>query len=312
MHNMLALDPQFKTTRTCHIINPSGFLSFGWLTTPLLGPFMTWTRPMDRVRIHIFAPQEEEFAIAGMSRLSPYWSMTFPRRVGKHDRYIFPDRLPEKQYAAWRRVYSLFVRKLTFASRKEPLLKSPYNTGRVAVLRKLFPEAKFIHICRHPYAVYKSNRHMARNGFVVFQLHDPDADDCFETRFLDNYRELEEAFERDAASLPSGDVSRVRFEDMESDPIAQIQRLYAELGLEYSPHFHRRLVRYLESVSDYKKNSLAELPESTRREIDAAMGEFMDRWGYERPDATPDERPVIRLARDIGVDVDNLPWKKAG
>lgn len=306
LHNLLSLDRQFRAPQNRHVINPLGMLSFGWLTTPLLGPFMTWARPMDAVRLSALTPQEEEFAIAGMCRVSPYWGLAFPRRVAKHDRCIFTGRLSPREQKVWRRTYLLFLRKLMLFSRKRPLLKSPYNTGRVAVLREMFPRAKFVHLCRHPYSVFSSNRHTARNGFVVFQLQDPDRHDCYESRFLDNYRALEESFTGDAARLPPEDVCRVRFEDLERDPIAVIRRIYASLDLDYDASFHRRLVRYIEAISDYKKNRFGELPQQDRRRIDAQMGPFMEQWGYRPSESSPTDRPAIPISDE------EQPLKKAG
>ncbi|HUT13867.1 MAG TPA: sulfotransferase [Thermoguttaceae bacterium] len=290
LQNLLSLDKTFCSPRMHQIINPVGFLSFGWLTTPLFGPFLTWKRPMDAVRMSIFTPQEEEFALAGMSRLSPYWELTFPRRAAKYDRYIFPERFSRRERKAWKRTYLHFLRKLTFWSGKRPLLKNPYNTARVLALREMFPRAKFIHICRHPHAVYSSNMHLAREGFVVFQVQDPDERDSYSTRFLDNYRATEEAFDRDAAGLPDGDVSRVRFEDLERDPIAEIRRIYGELGLEFHADVQQRLQRYLDRIAGYQKNRFKELPEEKRAEIDRKMGPFLRKWGYVADDAAPDVR----------------------
>ena len=165
------------------------------------------------------------------------------------------------------------------------MLKSPYHTGRVAALRAIFPRAKFIHICRHPYAVYRSNMHMVREGWVVFQLQDPDERDSYQTRFLDNYRALEETFYRDTAELPSQDVVEVRLEDLEQDAIGEIRRAYSELGLEYNMRFHQRLKRYLKSVAGYRKNRLPELSEDERRQVQMKMGSFLRQWGYERDDS---------------------------
>jgi hypothetical protein len=282
LHNLLACDKQFCAPRNYQALNPIGVLFSGWFIAPVLGAFMTMKRPMDAVRFSILAPQEDEFAIAAMCRMSPYWGATFPRRIAKYDRYIFGDQFSARERRAWERHWMLFLRKLTFWSNKRPLLKSPYHTGRVALLREIFPEAKFIHIARHPYAVYRSNQHMAREGWVVFQLQDPDQQDCYQSRFLDNYRALEEAFSRDASQLPRSDVAEVRLEDLECNPISEIRRIYAELGLEYGARFHARLTRYLQSVEDFQKNRLPELSAEDRRQVDERMGPFFERWGYDR------------------------------
>ena len=295
LHNLLALDPQFCTPRTYQILNPAGFFFFSWLITPLLGAFLPWKRPMDSVRFNIFSPQEDEFAIAGVSRLSPHWAMTFPRRGAAYDRYIFPDRLGARELSAWKGHLLIFLRKLTFWSRKRPLLKNPYNTGRVAVLDEMFPRARFIHICRHPFDVYRSNVHLAREGHIVNQLQDPDEDDSYQTRFLDNYREMEEAFNRQAARLPSDRVADMRFEDLERDPMGQIRKIYALLKLDFSDQFQERIERYLEGIANYQKNRFKVVPQQQRREIEAKMGPLMERWGYSG-DVTPQPIPARKAA----------------
>ena len=280
LHNLLALDPQFCTPRNYHTMNPFGALVTGWLITPILGMFMTMKRPMDAMRISMLTPQEDEFAIAGMGRLSPYWAFTFPRRMASYDRYIASSEWSDTEQTQWKRQLLLFLRKVTFWSRKCPLLKSPYHTGRVKLVRSLFGGAKFVHIYRHPYDVYRSNQHLAREGLITFQLQDPDPADCFQTRFVSTYRMLVEQFYQDARELPWGDVVEVRFEDLERDPLFEVRRIYRELGLEFSEQFEERLIRYLDSVVGHQKNRFAELPAGERQHIDAQLGHFMRRWSY--------------------------------
>lgn len=280
LHNLLALDDQFATPRAYQILNPAGFFLFSWLVAPLMAAFLPWRRPMDGVRFHIFAPQEEEFALAGMCRQSPYWGLTFPRLWAVYDRFVFPAGFSAKELDGWKRQLLLFLQKLTFWSRKRPLLKNPYHTARVALLQEMFPQARFIHVYRHPYDVYRSNQHMAREGHVVYQLQDPDEVDNYQTRFLDNYRAMEEAFYRDAERLAADQVAEVAFEDVERDPLMEIRRLYAQLGLEFTPRFQQRLEDYLEGVAGYQKNRFKTLPDEVRQHVDRQMGPFMARWGY--------------------------------
>lgn len=281
LHNLLSLDRQFTSPRAYHIMNPAGCVATGWLVTPLLGLFLPYKRPMDGVRFHLFAPQEEEFALAGLSGRSPYWGPTFPRRWPHYDRYMFPDRLPPAERAAWRRDYVSLLRRLVLWSRRRPLLKNPYNTGRLAELHDLFPQAQFIHICRHPAVVYQSNLHMCREAHVMNQLQDPDPECSYPTRFLDNYRELEDAYYVAADGLPPETVVELRFEDLERDPLGVVRRLYARLGLEYTDDFDRRLRTYLDGLSDYQKNRHRPIPEDDLRQVREKLGPLLDRWQYD-------------------------------
>ena len=292
LHNLLSWDRRFVVPRSYHIVNPFGILSTAWIMAPLAAPFLSLRRPMDNMKMSVLSPQEEEFAIAGMCRQSPYWALSFPRRVAKYVQYIFVDRLPSKQFETWRRNYCLLLRKLTVTTRKSPLLKSPYNTGRVGVLRQMFPGAKFIHITRHPYAVYRSNMHFAIEGFAVHQLQDASETDSYRTRFLDIYHSLEEAFYQDSAGLPTDDVVHVRLEDLESDPVGSVERIYQQLGLEFTAEFDERLRRYLDTIADYQKNHFTGLSDDVCQQIDAKMGTFMDRWEYNRMTGATDRAKV--------------------
>jgi len=281
LHNLLSLDPQFTSPRAFHIMNPAGFAISGWPLLPCIAAFLPWKRPMDSVRFHILAPQEEEFALAGMCHVSPYWGLTFPLDGADYDRFIFPGRFTERELHTWRREYVSLLRRMSLFSRKRPLLKNPYNTARVAALADLFPKARFVHIHRHPHSVYRSNMHTAREGHVVNQLQDPDPADNYQTRFLDNYRDMEEAFYRESAELPADQVAEVRFEQLERDPIGEVRRLYGELGLEFTEAYQTRLERYLAGIAGYKKNRFKPLSDEEQQAIAETMGPFIEQWGYD-------------------------------
>ncbi|MEM6330867.1 MAG: sulfotransferase, partial [Planctomycetota bacterium] len=289
LHNLLALDPQFRSPRNYEVFNPHGFLT-GWLTTALLTPFLSWRRPMDAVQMTVCSAQEEEFALAMMGSPSPYWAFCLPREISRHDRYWRPDGFSAADFRTWRRHYRLLLRKLCVFGRRTPLLKNPANTGRVALLRQVFPGAKFIHIVRNPQAVWQSNMRLAEHGFAVFQLQDPVEGDNYASRLLANYRAMTDAFYADTADLPACDVAEVRFEDLEADASAAVAGIYDQLGLSRSERFDQRLRAYLERVSSYKKNTFAQISEADAQAIDAAMGDHAGAWGFGRPASTAEKR----------------------
>jgi len=283
LQNLLALDPQFACARTFQVINPFGFLVSGWLVVPFLKAFSPWKRPMDSVAFGVFSPNEEEYAIANASGLSPDWAVRLPREIGRYERFTYPEKMTDRERARWKRIMGRFVRKLVaFRRRRRPLLKNPYNTARVAILRELYPNARFVHIHRDPYRVYRSNMHMARAGHTLFQLQDPLDNANYATRFLENYAQMERAYYRDAADCPEGSTVEVRFEDLERDAIGEVRRIYDALGLEYTDAFDARLRAYLESIAGYRKNTFRPVDEGVRVEVNERLGELFDKWGRER------------------------------
>ncbi|QDU91163.1 Sulfotransferase domain protein [Pirellulimonas nuda] len=278
LHNLLALDPQFRSPRNYEVFNPHGFLT-GWLTTLLMIPFLMWRRPMDSVQMTPFSSQEDEFALAAMGSPSPYWSFNFPR-VGAHNRYWRSAGFDGAERVRWRRHYRLFLRKLTALNGRRPLLKNPANTGRIDMLHDLFPGARYIHIVRNPHDVLRSNRRFAEQGLVVFQLQDPAPEDNYATRFVDHYAQMMDDHYAGAASLASDQHATVRFEDLESDPVGEIERLYRQLGLEMTDAYRARLDSYLQSIAGYQKNKPSKLNEADRQAVEVALGSYMQMWGY--------------------------------
>ena len=103
---------------------------------------------------------------------------------------------------------------------------------------------------------------------------------------------LEEAFYQDSAGLPTDDVVHVRLEDLESDPVGSVERIYQQLGLEFTTEFDERLRRYLDTIADYQKNRFTGLSDDVCQQIDAKMGTFMDHWGYNRMTGATDKAKV--------------------
>jgi hypothetical protein len=284
LHNLLALDPGLVPARMYQVLNPAGFRVCGWLLVPLMAVFMPWRRPMDGMRYNLFGPHEEEFAVANSCGCSPQWGMVFPRRWPAYDRFIHVDRLPDAEQRRWARAYTRFVTKLTLLTRRRPVLKNPYNTARVQVLRELYPDAKFIHLHRHPAAVYRSNRHLARAGHCLQQLQDPVPGRGYEDRFLENYRAMEDSFKRDVAACDPGQVATIRYDDLVTDAVGEIRRVYQALDLPFAPRFERRLRRYLARQASYRRTSHDPLPDAEARRLETVMGPYLAGWGYEAPE----------------------------
>ena len=53
------------------------------------------------------------------------------------------------------------------------MLKSPVHTARVELLLRLFPDAQFVYIHRHPETIYRSACHMADTTYGHMYLATP-------------------------------------------------------------------------------------------------------------------------------------------
>ena len=134
-------------------------------------------RRQDNFILDVDGPGEEEFGIANMIPYSFYHGLSFPNKRKFYTRYIALDDVPPNVVRKWKRTYLYYLRKLTLDSGgKQLVLKNPPNTARVKLLLELFPNAKFINICRNPYNVFPSTVKMYNNLIPPFFLQKPDTE----------------------------------------------------------------------------------------------------------------------------------------
>jgi hypothetical protein len=281
LHNLLSLDPQFAFPTLYQTLYPRTFLTTEALIPRLGSPLLLRKRPHDNVAIDFGVPNEDELALLNDSGLSPYLSWVFPRRVDHYDRFLTFKDASEVELARWRTSLLLFLKKLTFKYGRPLVLKSPPHTARIRLLLDLFPAARFVHIRRDPFTVFRSTKHMYAATMRYWRLQSPpDGDE--DNRILRVYREMYDAFFDQQDMIPAGQFVEISYEDLERDPISQVETIYEALGLTGFDALRPRLEGYLGSIAGYRKNTHAELPESIRQRISQEWGRSFEEWEYVR------------------------------
>ena len=245
---------------------------------------MPATRPMDNMHVSLDLPQEEEIALANTSHLSFVHSLSFPTQIRRYfDRYVMMRGLTATELKHWEQTYLDVVRKATFAAGgKRIVQKSPPNLARVRHLLKLFPDARFIHIMHNPYVVYQSVVHLYRSVLPVYQLEDWEWEDV-EAAIVDMYAAMMRQYMQDRAAIPAGQLVDVRFEDLEADPMAQLERIYTALSLPGWADAKGPMGAYLQTLSSYRKNRYALKPAVIDR-VNEHWRFAVDAWNYQPPD----------------------------
>ena len=281
LHNLLALDPQFAAPTFFQVLNPHTFLTTERLAAPLADRLVVRRRFQDEVALGAGVPSEDEVALCTMTGLSPYMAWYFPRDGSGYGRYLTFGGVPDGEIARWKHALTTFLKKLTLKHGRPLVLKSPPHTARIRLLLDLFPDARFVHIHRDPYDVFRSTRHMIRTVQPVFQLQASpplDGDDTI----LGVYAEMYDAYFEQRGLIPEGRLCDVGYEDLVREPLAVVGSIYRTLGLAGFEGVQARLETYLGSISDYRKNRLDDLPEPLRRRIAHEWGRSFDEWGYRR------------------------------
>ncbi len=150
LHELLTACGRWATPRTWQCFNPSTC----FLTSPPAEDAVV-DRPMDEGRIATRGPQEDEFARLLLGEPSAYRGFIDPRRLGECGRLLWTA--SEGPLERWQ----AFVRGIAASSPGTPLLiKSPNHSFRLPLLRRVFPQARFVWIGRDTGEVLASNRRM--------------------------------------------------------------------------------------------------------------------------------------------------------
>ncbi|MEX2389179.1 MAG: sulfotransferase [Phycisphaeraceae bacterium] len=279
LHNLLGLDSRLTYPTTYQVVNPMSFLSTQRILPRLFAPLLPKRRPMDDMKMSFDAPQEDELALSLLSGMSLYLSLSFPRRASHYDRYLTFADASVDETARWKDAFRYFVRKLSLCDSRRFVFKSPGHTARIGLLLELFPEARFIHIHRDPYAVFQSSRHYFNTAawHANLQAHDPTT---FDDAILRRYDVLYDAYLAERELIPQGRLYELGYDALTANPLDELERAYSALDLGSFAPVAPRLRTYLASHADYRPNAHRPLDEPTRRRVARAWQRYFDEFGY--------------------------------
>jgi hypothetical protein len=279
LHNLLAVDRRFAFPNLYQVLFPHTFLASEGSLKGIFGALLPETRMFDNVKFAIDVPTEEEFALCNSTFLSSYMSTVFPRREEFYDRYLTMRDVPERELQRWRDAFVLFLQKLTWKYRRPIILKSPPHTCRIRLLLEMFPDARFVHIHRDPYTVFQSTKHMVIGWDKTEHLQRRNFA-ALDARILRQYREMYDLFFAEQPLIPAGQFHEVGYEDLERDPLGELRKLYASVGLPDFTEVEPALIEYQKSLSGYQKNKHRELDPSLKSRIAGEWRRCFDAWGY--------------------------------
>jgi hypothetical protein len=280
LHNLLAFDSdQFAYANTYQVVNPHTFLSTEASNTRRFAFLIPDQRPMDNMALSFQSPQEDEFAMLLTCFHSLYLGISFPHHESRYSRFLTFRGASPQEIADWEGALLAFMKKLTYKYNRSLVLKSPPHTARVRLLLEMFPEARFVHIHRDPYRVFRSTQHYFDTAVWYTYLQRPNRD-LVDRGILERYTALYDSFFESRGGIPAGHYHEMSFEELERDPLGEMRRLYEALALPGFDAVAPRLQDYLATLNSYKKNDYEELPRAEKDTIAAAWRRSFDEWGY--------------------------------
>ncbi|MBS0448810.1 MAG: sulfotransferase [Proteobacteria bacterium] len=279
LHRLLAADPSFAAPTQFEATLPQCFrITESWLK-PAVQRALPKTRGYDEVALDLDAAWEDETALFSMTLQSPMLASLFPRDGERHAALLALQNLSERERLAWARALRGFLARIAAGSGNRPLLKSPPHTARVKMLAELYPSARFIHIHRHPYAVYASTLRMMEVFGDQVQLQRP-RDGDIDAIVVSHYKAMHLAYFEQRDVLAPDRLFEVGYDEFVADPLGQLERAYRRLALGDFERVRPEVQRHLASVAGHRASGTPALAPALQQRLRREWHLSFDRWGY--------------------------------
>ena len=278
--NLLSQDDQFAFISFSRSIMPLDCLGKLRPARALMKIMMPKDRGMDKVAIGPDMPQEEEFALAALGSVSFLKCLYFPRNIEEHfNSSVLYKCMSDQERKLLKSAYLYLTKKMTYAhGGKTMLYKNPACMGRMSLLKEIFPDAKFVHIIRNPFEVFPSMMKLWGRMTPSFSWH-RSASINYEEITFSFYERVMKAHIKDRQNIPDQDYHEVRFEDLDSNPMAVINDIYRGLGIEANEESMVNIARYIEEQKKYQKTT-HRLTDSIKRKLMKRWSFALDHWNY--------------------------------
>jgi hypothetical protein len=197
----------------------------------------------------------------------------------------FADRLPAPARRRLMRYYRSCLQRHLYATgpQKTLLSKSTSFSGRVESMLETFPDARVIHLVRHPDACIPSHVSVF---FPAWRAHSPEiAEDSPESRAyaqlaVDWYRSMYEKRHK----FGEDRYICINYDELVGNPQATIARIYAHFGLQMSDAMRGRLEGVSRASKDYESRHTYSLEQYGLSEqwIREQLGDVLEAYGLDR------------------------------
>jgi omega-hydroxy-beta-dihydromenaquinone-9 sulfotransferase len=280
LHELLCKDDRFGFPSTYACLNPHHFLLTQ--SVMLARPRPEVRRPQDKMMVGLAAPQEDEFALLCLGARSPYEGLLVPSKFAKALALADPKDLTPADARRWCAIFNAFFNGVSIMSGGKPLiLKSPAHSYRVATLRELLPDPRFVLIVRNPGEVLESMVRTYKALSAKYGLGPMLSDDDLREIIVRERIRFEAKLQAGVAGLPARRLSIVTFEQLIRNPIAVIQSLYRELELPPFEETRAKLETEVARRRSYVQESVRPNGSWSER-IDHDWQSIFERYGYER------------------------------
>jgi omega-hydroxy-beta-dihydromenaquinone-9 sulfotransferase len=229
---------------------------------------------------------EEDEALWALAFATPaiWLVLPFPERFA-HLRFV--DKLPRDKREKLVAHYRGCVQRHLYASAGKTLLgKNVLLPGRFEIVTQALPEARFVHILRHPYEAVPSTLSLFT---VPWKWHSPKLSlrgseaHALAQLIIDYYKFLHQ---KQLESDRAGDhrFFSMTYRALVQDPVARIEEIYERFSLDMTPELRARLVAEAAQRGKFKSEHSYSLEQFglSKDYIYGELAELFDYYGFER------------------------------
>jgi omega-hydroxy-beta-dihydromenaquinone-9 sulfotransferase len=256
LHYLLGQDPNLGYVSTFETMTPGMIIANEEMFKNLVKNHLPAKRPMDDLEMHANLPYEEEYAIANMSPFSFYHGWYFPKRWNHYfDKYVLFKNSSQQEIDTWKQTYDYFLKKITYKNNgNHIILKNLVNTARIKHLLDLYPNARFIHIHRNPYHVYRSTWKLYQKILPIFSFQHIDSE-TLDTYILESYKKLFTAYLKEKHLIPKENLIEYSYNTFIKHPIDTIKKTYDSLRLSGFDNARPLFQDYADKHRNYKAST---------------------------------------------------------
>ncbi|MEM6365259.1 MAG: sulfotransferase, partial [Planctomycetota bacterium] len=184
----------------------------------------------------------------------------------------------------WLRLLRAFLLRVSIATARPLVIKSPTHTGRIGELVKQFPQAKFIHLTRDPRALFPSTCRLWQSldrvqGFQVASAAAQNSNRV-EEYVIECLRRMYDSFHAERDAIDDHHLIDVRYEDLVSDPVRVLEMIYESLRLADFDTVRESLQHWVDSEHQSYQANQHELDPVVEERLRAAWSTYFERYGY--------------------------------
>jgi hypothetical protein len=257
LQQLFMQDNRLGYTSLYQTIFPELMLTFEKSMTPVLEKFAKIFKSQNhfhRVPLTWYSPGEEDVAMLSfLNSDAAQWGILFPEKaLDFFTKYVLFENIANKEVLQWQNNYLHLVKKISIASKNRPLfLKSPPNTARIKQLMKIFPNAKFIYISRHPLDIYSSCKRlwqMINKKYMLGKYSSTETN----KNIIVTYSKLMDQYIRDKQLIPSASLVEISYENFIMHPIKTMEDIYLQLDLKKFEYCKEAMKEYSLSQKNYQ------------------------------------------------------------